>query len=225
MASPAGPTNPVARQILLVAERMFSQDGIAGVSLRQIAAEAGTANNSAVRYHFGTKDDLLRAIFELRLPDLLRRRSLLMEQADPDDLRERLEAHLLPLMELAEAPDCSYVSFIEQVERAGLVDLFASQPDVIASNDVFLTEMQRLLPSVPEPARSLRVSQVQTLMVHTAAERERAVNRDATRLPFGLFVSAVVDGFTGFLSAPASARTKRLAKTAPGVSVGLTRPT
>ncbi|MET0908751.1 MAG: helix-turn-helix domain-containing protein, partial [Ilumatobacteraceae bacterium] len=57
-----------ARRIVEVAERLFALHGIDGVSLRQIAAAAGTANNSAVNYHFGSKDGLITAIFQYRLP-------------------------------------------------------------------------------------------------------------------------------------------------------------
>lgn len=204
------PTNPTARQLLLVAEGLFAEHGIAGVSLRQIAAEAGSSNNSAVRYHFGTKDDLLRAILGFRLADLVQRRALLRARADPDDLRARFEAHILPLLELAEAPDSSYVSFVEQLQRSGAIELFASQPQVVGSHDEFVVEMHRLLPHIPEPARTLRIRQVHALTIHVAAARERAVNRDDPREPFALHVSTVVDGFTAHLAAPASPETERL---------------
>jgi len=46
--------------------------------------------------------------------------------------------------------------------------------------------------------------------VHLAAERERAVNRGDTRLPFALYVSTAVDAVTGLLAAPASAETAGL---------------
>ena len=48
--------------------------GLLGVSLRQIGAAAGNGNNSAVQYHFGTKDRLVQAVFEYRLPRLRERR-------------------------------------------------------------------------------------------------------------------------------------------------------
>ena len=116
-----------ALQLLLAAERLFAQHGIDGVSLRQVAAEAGSSNNSAVRYHFGTKQDLLAAIFTYRLDELMRRRAQLAERADPADLRARVEAHLLPLVELAEAPDSHYVGFVEQLQRSGAIDVFVAQ--------------------------------------------------------------------------------------------------
>jgi AcrR family transcriptional regulator len=199
-----------ALQLLLAAERLFAQHGIDGVSLRQVAAEAGSSNNSAVRYHFGTKQDLLAAIFTYRLDELMRRRTQLAERADPADLRARVEAHLLPLVELAEAPDSHYVGFVEQLQRSGAIDVFVAQGAVRHSHHEFLNDMRRLLTTVPEPARSLRIEQVQDLCVHLAAERERAVNRDGTTLPLALYVSAAVDGITGFLAAPTSPETTQL---------------
>jgi len=205
-----GPPPATALQLLLAAERLFAEHGLAGISLRQIAIEAGSSNNSAIRYHFGSKDDLLRAIFAYRLGDLMQRRALLRARANPDDLRAQLEAHILPLIELAESPDSSYVSFIEQLQRAGAVDVFMHQPDAMKSQEDFMSRMQRLLPHIPEPARSMRIQQAQDLAVHLAAERERAIRRSDAVVPFALFVSGVVDGLAGFLEAPASAETDRL---------------
>lgn len=207
---PTGPAPATALQLLLAAERLFAEHGLAGISLRQISIEAGSSNNSAIQYHFGSKDDLLRAIFAYRLNDLTQRRTLLRARANPDDLRAQLEAHVLPLIELAESPDSSYVSFIEQLQRAGAVDVFKHQPDAMKSQEEFTSRMQRLLPHIPESARSMRIQQAQDLAVHLAAERERAIRRNDPVVPFALFVSGVVDGLAGFLQAPASAETEQL---------------
>lgn len=205
-----GPPAATALQLLLAAERLFAEHGLAGVSLRQISIEAGSSNNSAIRYHFGSKDDLLRAIFAYRLNDLMQRRALLRARANPDDLRAQLEAHILPLIELAESPDSSYVSFIEQLQRAGAVDVFLHQSNAMKSQEEFTSGMQRLLPHIPEPARSMRIQQAQDIAVHLAAERERAIRRDDTVIPFALFVSGVVDGLAGFLEVATSAETDQL---------------
>lgn len=199
-----------ALQLLLAAERLFAQHGIDGVSLRQVAAEAGSSNNSAVRYHFGTKQDLLAAIFSYRLDELMRRRTQLAERADPADLRARVEAHLLPLVELAEAPDSHYIGFVEQLQRSGAIDVFVAQGAVRQSHKEFLNDMRRLLTTIPEPARSLRIEHVQDICVHLAAERERAITRADNNLRLALYVSTAVDGITGFLTAPASPETTQL---------------
>ena len=73
--------------LILAAERLFGNHGVDGVSLRQIVAEAGAANNSAVQYHFGSKDGLVQAILEYRIPQLMQRRRLLAARYGSSDLR------------------------------------------------------------------------------------------------------------------------------------------
>lgn len=50
-------------RILGAAERLFAAHGFAGTSLRAVTREAGV-NLAAVHYHFGTKEDLLRAVLD-----------------------------------------------------------------------------------------------------------------------------------------------------------------
>jgi len=204
------PTTSTGLQLLLTAERLFAVHGIDGVSLRQIAAEAGSSNNSAVRYHFGSKDELLHAILAYRLGDLIQRRALLLQRADPEDLRARIEAHLLPLLELAEAPDSCYVSFVEQLQRSGDETVIADQQDVRRSRAEFAAAMRGFLSDLPEPALTVRIEQAQDLCLHLAAERDRGVDRGGTRVPFALYVSTAVDAVTGLLAAPASPETAAL---------------
>ena len=109
-----------ALRLVLAAERLFARHGIDGVSLRQIAAEAGSGNNSAVHYHFGSKHGLIAAIFRHRLPQIISERRLLAARCDPDDLRSRFEAHFLPVLTMADATDNHYVSFVEQIQRTDL---------------------------------------------------------------------------------------------------------
>lgn len=206
--------NPSASALRLVvaAERLFALHGIDGVSLRQIGAEAGSGNNSAVHYHFGSKDGLVRAIFAQRLPQIVRERQLLAARSDPHDLRSRFEVHYLPVLALAEAPDNRYVSFVEQLQRHEPTTgrYFTSLPeDLQRSNTELHADLQELLADLDEPLRTLRIVDAQALCLHAAADRERAVASRA-RLPrFELFVSALLDGITGFLSAPPSPATAR----------------
>ena len=55
----------------------------------------------------------------------------------------------------------------------------------------------------------MRIAEAQSLCVHAAADRERAVATGAEIAPFELFANALFDGITGFLSAPASQATVR----------------
>ena len=67
--------------ILDAAERLFAAHGVEATSLRAITAEAGV-NLAAVNYHFGSKDGLLRAIFERRFEPLNARRMELFDELD-----------------------------------------------------------------------------------------------------------------------------------------------
>lgn len=48
--------------LLDAAERLFAEAGIAQVSDRRVAEAAGNTNHSAVRYYFGGREGLLRAL-------------------------------------------------------------------------------------------------------------------------------------------------------------------
>jgi AcrR family transcriptional regulator len=204
--------SPSALRLVLAAERLFARHGIDGVSLRQIAVEAGSGNNSAVHYHFGTKHGLIAAIFRHRLPQIISERRLLTARCDPDDLRSRFEAHFLPVLTMADATDNHYVSFVDQIQRADLGaidDLLDLPAEGLRSNEEFRRDLHRVLAPLDEPLRELRINEAQGLCIHAAADRERAVASGADVVPFDLFANALFDGMAGFLAAPASEATMR----------------
>ncbi|WP_301922077.1 TetR/AcrR family transcriptional regulator [Ferruginibacter sp.] len=53
-------------QIIETAERLFSEKGFDGTSVRDIADEAGI-NVAMISYYFGSKEKLMEALFELRV--------------------------------------------------------------------------------------------------------------------------------------------------------------
>ncbi|KUF43490.1 TetR/AcrR family transcriptional regulator [Myroides marinus] len=54
------------KEILLIAEELFSQKGIDGTSIREISKAAGI-NVAMVNYYFGSKSAMVSALFEIRL--------------------------------------------------------------------------------------------------------------------------------------------------------------
>ena len=116
-------------QIVLAAEALFAERGIEGVSLRQIGAAAGNGNNSAVQYHFGTKERLVQAVFEYRLPRLRERRDLLLAERRPDDLRAWVECEARWMFEQSELDDSNYMSFVSMLTQYGREDVFDRLPD------------------------------------------------------------------------------------------------
>lgn len=194
---------------MLTGERLFALHGIDGVSLRQIGAAAGMANNTVVQYHFGSKDRLVEAILLNRVQLLANRRALLEEQASADDLRAVVEAQLLPLVELAEDPDCYYLLFLEQLHRYGTGENpFDRLPAPNrAAQERFVRRVIRLLPHLPPQLRRRRVHRASSLCLHTCADRQRARNFGAGVEPYALHVNQLFDGVEAFLLAPASKAT------------------
>lgn len=91
-----------SERLLEVAEKLFSEAGYRGVSLRSIT-KAAEANMAAVHYHFGSKEKVLEKIFELRCAAMNTERLRLLDQcgARPDAppvLEQILHAYLWPAL-------------------------------------------------------------------------------------------------------------------------------
>jgi len=97
--------NDTKDRIVSAAERLFSERGFAGTSLRTVTSEAGV-NLAAVHYHFGTKDALLRAVFTRRIEPVNRQRLQRLDALERDAgdghprIEDILEAFLSPIMDL-----------------------------------------------------------------------------------------------------------------------------
>ena len=99
-------TKEESRQHLLdTAERLLADHGLEGVSLRQIGAAAGEANNSVIQYHFGDKAGLIAAIIGRRIASFEARREILLAEAmgRETDIASLLKVLLLPLAETEDA--------------------------------------------------------------------------------------------------------------------------
>ncbi|MES2510224.1 MAG: TetR/AcrR family transcriptional regulator [Pseudomonadota bacterium] len=88
--------------ILDAAEKLFSEHGLDGVSMRDIAVSA-EVTLALVNYHFGSKDKLYRMVFERRIvPVSASRRaalSLVLDQKAPP-IRDVLDALARPWVEM-----------------------------------------------------------------------------------------------------------------------------
>ena len=100
------------KQALLdAAERLIAQYGVDAASVRAITEAAG-ANLAAVSYHFGSKDGLVRSVFERRLVPINRQRRELLDACLSGGARPELEcvvrAFVLPPLQILRrqhAPD------------------------------------------------------------------------------------------------------------------------
>jgi AcrR family transcriptional regulator len=209
-----------ARHAMLeVAERLYAERGINGVSLREIGAAAGQRNTAAARYHFGSKAGLVDAIFEHRMTPINARRLALLDELDAagrgHELRGLAEAFLLPLAEeLGDVgrPSC-YLRFAAQaghVEGVAPADL-AGQPwtrGVLVVRERFFA----LLADLPPALRHDRWTQFCGHFAQALAGRELllAEGRHAGLTERHVFLAGLLDTGVALAVAPVSDSTRAL---------------
>jgi AcrR family transcriptional regulator len=85
-------TSPTKERLLDAAERQFAERGFEGVSIRDLAGEAGV-NVAAVNYHFQSKINLYQEVLLRRLRPLKKRMLAAIERVDVEsDGRPQLDA-------------------------------------------------------------------------------------------------------------------------------------
>jgi AcrR family transcriptional regulator len=73
-------------KLIAAGERLFATQGIHGAQMRDIVRAAEQANDSAIHYHFGSRDGLLAAIcqWHIDVMDPARVRRLAEQNSEPD---------------------------------------------------------------------------------------------------------------------------------------------
>ena len=94
------------KRILDAAEVLFCRDGIEAISLRKIICKA-RVNSAAIHYHFGSKEELVKAVCSRRIGPLNRERLVLLDEVEeragdgPLRLEDVLYAVFAPAVRLA----------------------------------------------------------------------------------------------------------------------------
>ena len=86
--------------LLRTAAKLFAERGPENVSLNEITRAAGQRNASALQYHFGGREGLLRAILQPRLAAVDLRRSAILDSLENEnaiDVRGLARALVEPL--------------------------------------------------------------------------------------------------------------------------------
>ncbi|MDB6062643.1 MAG: TetR/AcrR family transcriptional regulator [Verrucomicrobiaceae bacterium] len=203
-----------AWQLMVAAEKLFGHRGIENVSLREIATAAGHANNSAVQYHFGSKENLVQAVFEMRLPalDAARTKRLEIERAaGPLTLRALLAALLLPVLE--EFDDQSLENFVlfmtRLAHRRTAEHPFFLAADIAPASVEIVDEITRLLSHLPFEVFSIRLRLGIDLFLDSLAERNRIQQSEQNPyLDESAFWNDILDLATAVMQTPLTAPLK-----------------
>ena len=167
-------------QILDAAESLFAKHGIEAVPLRRIIAEAGV-NSAAIHYHFGSKEELVRAVFARRFDPINRARIDLLNQAEQSDVEGRpsvevvLYAMVAPPFRLESGNEAG----VQYRRLAGRLFTERSGYLEVMFNDLFREVERRFnealtkaLPDLPNKERSWRTYMAMGSMIFILREQE-----------------------------------------------------
>jgi AcrR family transcriptional regulator len=199
------PATGTALRLLDAAERIFAEEGIEAASVRAITQAAG-ANVAAVSYHFGSKQDLVRALLDRRVTEMHDARRPLLDaalSAAHVTARDIATVWVRPLAELAVDPDRrAYLGFLAVMHAAGpgfrdlTIDVFRRQQ---VDFDILL---ERALPHLPGPERWFRLSLAIDTTIRVLADIDRASQpwQSAGGIEADELVGRLVDVVTSLLT-------------------------
>jgi len=203
------------QQIILAAEQLFGQRGIDAVSLRQVNVAAKQKNSSATHYHFGSKETLVKAIYDYRMKPVNERRHEMLEHIGATgEVRPLAEAMILPIVEEIEGSSDgrNYIQFLSQVVGHPSIDLAEIWSSEFGSalNETY-QRLVELLPYLPPKIIEQRFGLAQSQIIHSLSDRERLMKNSS--IEFGnnaaLYISNLIDCVAGSLSAPVSEATNK----------------
>jgi AcrR family transcriptional regulator len=200
--------SPVPDALIRAAERLFAERGSDQVSLREITAEAGATNASAVQYHFGDRRGLIRAVLAKHDVDVERRRHALLdayEAAGTADIRRLAHALVQPLADELGNEDGGpgYLQLLSDLFNRPNPPYEPAAEDPAYSVNRWRALVMPML--TPEAIRLHRRFDALRFTVSELARRGRTGRKDHR-----LFTSQLVDLVTGLLLAPVSEDTRTL---------------
>lgn len=179
----AGSTNKrgAATAVKRAALRLFSERGVDGVTVREIAELAGQKNHGSVAYYFGSKEALVRAIVEDGAQIIDERRNAMLDELEANgrepNIREVIDAIIYPSVDVAgEGDEDCYLRFT-QILHLTHQELFES-----AVGNRFNTGYQRclvllrkLMPPMPREVATQRLIFIGVYIAQILAARLTAM--------------------------------------------------
>ena len=183
-------------------EQRFARDGVKGAKLSDIVREAGQRNDSAVGYHFGSRQGLLVAIIAKHMAAMEAEREVPAADADLHAVVTAIVAPTAALLATEDGRD--FLRIIEQI--ADWSGVGTGRHNDVLEGTVIGEQLKRLHALLEPDLGATLARERGALLVTflTAALAERARSREAgvrQRLSHERFVRHMADVLTGALSA------------------------
>jgi AcrR family transcriptional regulator len=189
-------------RLLRAGEVRFARDGVAGAKLSDVVRDAGQRNDSAVGYHFGSRQGLLVAIVAKHMAEMEQHRTVPEADADLTEVVHAVVAPTAALLATEEGRD--FLRIMEQL--AGWSGLGTGRPNEVLTGTVIGAQLERLSdllePGLGTGLTRERIALLVTFLTAALAERARAREAGARqRLGHERFVQHLVNVLSGALSA------------------------
>jgi len=198
-------TEGARERLITVGKRLFAEQGLDVVSLREIVRQAGVRHATAVQYHFGDREGLIAAILDEHGSRVSTRREAMLEnlEADPDSVDARSVAAAL-VRPLARELDDTEGRYYLRIYTQWIQRLSESSSERGSSIWHWRRLAEQFLPSGAAPLHPRYSALVFTAveLARRAATSESTDNR--------LFVSRLIDVVSAIITTPLSEETKRL---------------
>ncbi len=224
--TPAAEGKESVAALIATAQRLFAERGIDAVSMREIAREAGQKNNSALTYHFGSKEALIQAILDTGMQEVNVLRNdyvdRLFTSGRHKDLRALTEALVWPLAaKLLTERKNTYNRFLAAAQLQPDIDLGASSAEMDRGFRRVYELIEVALPAIPGPVLRQRWLASISFMMFALGDYERlSTRRSKSGQPFDIHraIENLIDMLMGALAAPVSEEVARRAATSSPLS-------
>lgn len=193
------------------AEALFAERGIDGVALREIAVAADQGNNTAVQYHFGTKERLVYGIFDYRTDQFEAQRAEMLERAEGagqlSNAKVLLQILCLPHLSIADDKGAHpYSAFLAQYLTRSRADGMAHPYDDPEVPVPALRTVRRLIvervPYVPPDVLRLRVGLCKLMFCNMLMRRDSGFPHYDEGIALSVLVDDTLEQMTAALTAP-----------------------
>lgn len=168
--------------MIAAAEQLIAERGLGAVSMRMVGEAAGQRNHSAVQFHFGTWEDLLRAIAAERMGPISQQRLLMLERLDRagrgTDVRGLVEALVLPLANATLGrPGSCYARFLAVSYADPQWSSAVRRTAEGAAFERWRDRLERALAEAPIRVRRVRVDHAVSTVITALARWEGGLGR------------------------------------------------